>query len=71
MDRSRSAIVAAWVDPVTDKPALRVLRVGAGWTWLAPAVVAISKDLHPELSARTMGADQGRNGRNPHAATVD
>jgi hypothetical protein len=55
MDRSRSAIVAAWVDPVTDKPALRVLRVGAGWTWLAPAVVAISKDLHP----RAIGADDG------------
>lgn len=54
-DRSRAAIVAAWFDPATDLPAVKIVHAAAGDTWLAPMLDALRADLKP----RAIGADDG------------
>lgn len=55
MDRSRAAVYAAWTDPSTGEPALRVLHREAGDDWVAPYVQQVIDTLHP----RAIGADDG------------
>jgi hypothetical protein len=55
MDRSRAAVYAAWTDPATGQPAIRVLRVDAGDDWVPQFVMATRETLRP----RTIGADDG------------
>jgi hypothetical protein len=54
-DRSRSVIYAAWIDPVTGLPAVRLLQQAAGNAWLAVAIL----ELRAELKPRHIGADRG------------
>lgn len=54
-DRSRSCIWAAWIDPATGAPALRLVRADAGSAWLAPALAALRTEWRP----RVIGADRG------------
>ena len=54
-DRSRSVIYAAWYDPITGRPAVRVVRSDTGSAWLAPALVALREEWRP----RGIGADRG------------
>lgn len=53
LDRSRSAVFAAWDDPKTGRPALRALRVGPGLDWVAPFVLQVRDQLKP----RAIGVD--------------
>lgn len=55
IDRSRSAIWAAWADPATGRPAARLVADGPGAEWLAPAVARARAELRP----RAIGADDG------------
>lgn len=55
MDRSRSAVYAAWTDPATGEPAVRALRIDAGDDWVAGFV----KVVRDQLSPRAIGADDG------------
>lgn len=55
MDRSRSAVYAAWVDPSTGRPALRPLKIAAGDAWVPEFVMAARDTLAP----KAIGADDG------------
>jgi hypothetical protein len=54
-DRSRSAIMAAWFDPATGQPAIKIVESHAGDSWLPAAIDELRTDLHP----RAIGADDG------------
>lgn len=55
MDRSRSAVYAAWRDDQTGQPCIRPMQIAPGDDWVAEFVVR-SQEL---LGARTVGADDG------------
>jgi phage terminase large subunit-like protein len=54
-DRSRAAIWAAWHDPTTGRPAVRLVQAGAGAEWVAPAIAELRETWRP----RAIGADRG------------
>ena len=54
-DRSCSAIYAAWKDPATGKPALKLVQQGSGAEWLPAAVARIYVEHRPKV----IGADDG------------
>lgn len=54
-DRSRSAIMAAWYDPATGLPAVKIVQSSAGDSWLPAAL----DELRTELRPRAIGADDG------------
>ncbi|UVK60155.1 terminase [Arthrobacter phage Kels] len=54
-DRSCSAIYAAWTDPTTGKPAVKLVQQGSGAEWLAPAVAKLYVEARPKV----IGADDG------------
>lgn len=54
-DRSRSAILAAWTDPATQRPAVRVVQTFVGTTGLVDAIL----ELRAEWMPAAIGADDG------------
>lgn len=54
-DRSRSAVVAAWMDPNTDRPAIRVVKSAPGYAWVPELVSQLADDWRPAA----IGADDG------------
>lgn len=54
-DRSKAAIVAAWIDPETELPALRTIHAAEGDTWVAPMLDKLRTGMKP----RAIGADDG------------
>lgn len=54
-DRSRSAIVAAWEDPFTRRPAIRVVKSAPGFEWLTDSVLQLADEWRPH----SIGADDG------------
>lgn len=60
-DRSRSCIWAAWIDPGTGNPALRLVRADAGSDWLADALAELRTDWRPRVIGADRGAPQTRD----------
>jgi hypothetical protein len=54
-DRSRSVIWAAWRDPGTGRPAIRLVQSEPGTAWLAAQLAELRDQWHP----RAIGADRG------------
>jgi hypothetical protein len=54
-DDETASIMAAWRDPDTDRPQLRVLHTAPGTTWVLALLVKLYKEWRP----RVLGADDG------------
>lgn len=54
-DRSRSCIWAAWYDPATRLPAVRLVKSAPGSAWLVEAILNLRDVMRP----RFIGADRG------------